>query len=104
MAFMASNAITAVHYSQSGRFRHIVEVSVSRVDLVGRLVPYGTLRREDVVNGIKYRNQIFVTCSGRYFLPTNSPLVRVFPVNGTDYIKTEPNGNPEDNLGNLPEY
>lgn len=60
----------------------------------------------DIVIGLVERSSIVKTMTGipgsnRYF---PAALVRVLAIGGSKFLTTEPNGEPNDNLGGLPEF
>jgi hypothetical protein len=86
--------ITAVHYD--AKHTHIVEV-IAHDTFAGTKVK---ISRQKVIQDMK--NGSKVTTAGKDLKPQADVKIRI--INGVEYLRTDNNDNPSDNLGNLPEY
>jgi len=92
---MADYVITKVRYNKAET--HIDEVIVNDDGKSTTRVE----QRATVVDNIKNKKKTYRTQPPS---PTNGAPVRVVPANGVDYLRTDANATPRDNLENLPRF
>jgi hypothetical protein len=98
---MSSYGISAVRYNSAHTHITDVRVRVRTGNSFGTTV--STWTRKQVVDAIK-RNDTFVTTRIRAGVYVVGEDVRIFPVNGVEYLRTDNNRTAADNLGELPEF
>jgi len=94
-------AISGVSYNPE--HSHIIAVKAFLV-ADKKLLDEHSLAREDIVAFIKKGGDVITVTKDAGKAWVHGEEVAVFPVNGTDYIKTVANETEADNLGDLPEF
>lgn len=98
MAKWADYVITGKREDQT-KITHVER----RVDNGGSLGVATTVSRQTVVNDIKINKKTHVTAYRKDGKWQKGEDVRVVTVNGVDYLRTDANQTPKDNLDNLPD-
>ena len=93
----ADYAITGVHHEGVGIHRRIVSVEV-KANIGTTLGIPNIWRRQEVVRQIN-SGTLFMTYTWQW-----GAKVEVVTINGVEYLRTDRNQTPLDNLGNLPEF
>jgi hypothetical protein len=94
--------ITEVCYDSTPE--RINSVKVHQVLSDGSLGTSQVWKKQDVVNAINVRREVFYTYPPSNGKPRQGARVEVVPLNGQYYIRTDRNSIARDNLGELPRF
>lgn len=100
MAKWADYAITAVRYDTNHTYISKCQIREDKGDKLDTPIDYS---RQSIVNAIK-AGSTFVTAFIKDSNWTKGADVAIYNIDGTDYLRTDKNRTPKDNLENLSEF
>jgi hypothetical protein len=102
---MSKHVIVEVHYEENEKTKYIEEVKTNMLISEDKVIEISSfVKRESVINRIIFNIDEYWTAKKENGEWKIGAKVIVEEIDGNKFIKTDPNGKKEDNLGELPTY